>query len=135
MSVKDLRDATNRERLRFAEDLVKYPESDQGVYRGFTWLMRRPHGSFWCGYVDLRPAQDFLDADPEHFDELESRTHYGFTGAFGVMSGFDCAHADDFTGVGDGLLADATYKDHDYVLTHIQSMIDYLADNGPKMES
>lgn len=91
--------------------------------------MIRPGGSYWCGYVDLTPAEVFLQANQDHWEELESRTHYGFTGSYVKMRGFDCSHHSDYwydkyREKHFCLDTRATYKDHAYVL----AMIDYMAD-------
>lgn len=134
------------QRARQQADVALWPHQDEGVYRGYRWLMRRPGGTYWCGYVDLSPAQEFLNESDNHYDELESRAHFGITGGYENMSGFDCSHYADFYSRLENLpgmpasLRDfcidgnATYKDHDYVLSRIEDMIDYLADNSPVEE-
>ena len=95
--------------------------------------MRRPHGTFWCGYVDIGSVQTSLDAFPERWDILTSKIHGGITGGYKGYTGFDCAHYNDFFVSRDGSCfrnnVAATYKDHDYVLGIIRNMIDYLVSN------
>lgn len=122
------------------EDIKNYPGTsvENFKYRNYDCELKRNVSGCWLGYVILKhPIPD------EHIDNIE--VHGGITYNDGSKIGFDCAHYDDIipllsTGVGtflsfcniiDTLVHDIstdqpTYKDRNFVIDQLKSVVDQL---------
>jgi hypothetical protein len=99
---------------KFTEDLEKYPKNTYvGTYREIDWSVVRRHESYWCGYIHIKYDDEFEDFD----------VHRGITYRNDDKFGFDCAHWGDYR---NGFLYHAgdVYKTRDWVITHIEQIID-----------
>lgn len=112
------------EHERMLADIAEHGKEQTGEHRGIKWDMKRPYGTYWCGYVDHSCIDDSKFTDDD-CDELERLSHGGLTSGVG----FDCAHYNDYHP--SGLFRNnnrCTYRDYDYVLGKICGMIDYIVD-------
>jgi len=114
--------------LRMIEDIEKHRNKPySGCYRGIPWELKRPYGTYLCGYIRPPPAicPRLTDA---HYDELEKIAHGGLTSGLG----FDCAHYGDYFVIGDvferynKMSMSGIYRDYDYCLPILYNMIDYI---------
>jgi len=109
---------------RMKADLERHPDNEIGQYRGYNYELKRPYGTYWCGYIRLRDDQPELT--DTQIDHLDSIVHGGLTSGIG----FDCAHYNDYyrSQYEDDvyMTENATYKDYDFVYNEITKMIDYL---------
>jgi hypothetical protein len=101
-----------------ARDKRDFGSDASGVYGGVGWTMKRPKGTYWCGYISF--PRDLPD---DCLMALDREVHGGFTGdPKDETMGFDCNHgfigdwpADRWTG---------TYRDYHYVLGQIKNLIE-----------
>lgn len=102
------------EKKRWLEDKEQYGDEQEGEYKGIKWRMRRPHKTFWCGYVEY----DGHVSD-KCMESLENIAHGGLT----AHLGFDCYHAGDFPCEVMGM---GVYRDYHYVRDTLHAMIDCI---------
>jgi hypothetical protein len=108
------------EKARLDLDRLRFGDEDSGEHRGVWWLMKRPRGLNWCGY--LQPDKPVCTQLYKQMDEF---AHGGFSACFGI----DCAHAGDFTGL--PKIDGGIFRDHEFVSHHLCRLIDMLLD-GPR---
>ena len=58
--------------VRMKADLEKYELEQEFIYKGVRCYMKRPHGTFWCGYLDCGIVARV-------FDRLKGIAHGGMT--------------------------------------------------------
>lgn len=98
------------------QDIQQYGMQQEGIYKDVSWSMKRPYGTYWCGYVtsEINTTKDMLD-------KLEAIAHGGLT----ARLGFDCSHCHDYPTSGH-FNKTAKFRDYNYVLGNIKEMIDYI---------
>lgn len=115
---------------RMLVDIKRHSNYKVGKYRDYIYKMKRPYGTYWCGYVDLTKEIRNQITD-DQLDCLEGIVHGGLSEE---LIEFNCAHVTDYYSIYWGPepprigRKGCTYKDHDFVLNHIKDIIDYLID-------
>lgn len=127
------------------EHMTQHPELYDFVYKTYQCAIRRNlNMGHFCGYFQLHPNNN-VDLDEGDYDIYNLGVHFGITGGKAVCSlynneqlelvGFDCAHSGDlipfnilvFDSLGNG-----TYKDYDWVKSHIEKIVDGMYEiDGP----
>ncbi|MHB1952718.1 MAG: hypothetical protein ACYCOU_03130 [Sulfobacillus sp.] len=102
------------EESKMLRDIDEHGNEIRGEFKGISYLLRRPYGTYWCGYL-LPPEQ--VQLSDEAIAAIESSTHGGLTASLG----FDCAHWNDYPTDPNG-----KFRGYDYVMDVIQRMVDSL---------
>lgn len=111
------------EHQRMVRDIEAHGSLVEGTYRNVPYLMKRPHDTFWCGYVEECNAT--REISDQKLEALEDIAHGGLT----AHLGFDCAHSGDYAPLRiRRSLPWGTYRDYDYVLANLKAMIDCILD-------
>ena len=95
----------------------------RGTYSNITWLMRRPTGTYICGYIN----PDF-EITEDIYSELEYLVHGGFTARFG----FDTRHAYDWAYCSFHDSPGLVYRDFQYCLDDILAVVDKIRVHYPE---
>ena len=122
----------NSQYERQLKDKERYPNDVySGLYRGIPWRLKRPNGSYWCGYVDLEKS-DEEKLSKTDWSNLNDIAHGGLTCGIG----FDCAHIGDYyyfpcaaalTPLPQ-LNLNATFKTYEFAFGEVIKLIDYIVD-------
>ena len=111
---------------KFEQDRLLFGDLQKGVYKNLKWETRRHKTMLhWNCYVETP-----RELSPEEYEKLESLSHFGITGSYNGMIGFDTVHYTDFNPKlfqMMGYKEEETYKDLNYVKNVAFRMIDYLS--------
>lgn len=106
-----------------------------GEHGGFNWhILRMRHSGHLCGYVELPKGHPKYGKN-RYEDHFDLTVHGGITycdfseDKSKFIIGFDCSHCDDLRPYDGFRFENSVYRNKDYVLSEIKSLIEQLKGN------